>query len=161
MDYRRARTAGGTYFFTVNLADRGADTLVRHVTALRAAMTAVRKAHPYALLAMVVLPDPLHSIWRLPAGDANYALRWALIKGSFSRSLPRNEIISASRQGKRERGIWQRRYWEHLVCFLSWLLVHLGEGGKEWLEGGQENRGINAREVFSLAFMPRKSLDAL
>jgi hypothetical protein len=48
-----------------------------------------------------------------------------------------------------------------LVCFLSWLLVHLGEGGKEWLEGGQENRGINAREVFSLAFMPRKSLDAL
>jgi len=48
-----------------------------------------------------------------------------------------------------------------LVCFLSWLLVHLGEGGKEWLEGGQGNRGINAREVFSLAFMPRKSLDAL
>jgi hypothetical protein len=48
-----------------------------------------------------------------------------------------------------------------LVCFLSWLLAHLGEGGKEWLEGGQENRGINAREVFSLAFMPRKSLDAL
>jgi hypothetical protein len=44
---------------------------------------------------------------------------------------------------------------------LSWLLVHLGEGGKEWLEGGQENRGINAREVFSLAFMPRKPLDAL
>jgi len=48
-----------------------------------------------------------------------------------------------------------------LVCFLSWLLVHLGEGGRERLEGGQENRGINAREVFSLAFMPRKSLDPL
>jgi putative transposase len=76
---------------------------------------AVRKAHPYALLAMVVLPEHLHSIWRLPAGDANFALRWALIKGGFSRSLPRNEIISASRQGKRERGIWQRRYWEHHI----------------------------------------------
>ena len=115
MDYRRARTAGGTYFFTVNLADRGADTLVRHITTLRAVMTAVRKAHPSALLAMVVLPEHLHTIWRLPAGDANFALRWALIKGGFSRSLPRNEVISVSRQGKRERGIWQRRYWEHQI----------------------------------------------
>ncbi len=46
MDYRRANTPGGTYFFTVDLADRGSDALVRHIEALRAAMMAVTKAHP-------------------------------------------------------------------------------------------------------------------
>ena len=64
---------------------------------------------------MVVLPEHLHAIWRLPAGDANFALRWSLIKAGFSRSLPRNEVISASRQSKRERGVWQRRYWKHQI----------------------------------------------
>ncbi len=84
MDYRRAQTPGGTYFFTVNLADRDSDTLVRHIETLRTAMTTVRKAHPFRLLAMVVLPEHLHAIWRLPAGDANFALRWSLIKSGFS-----------------------------------------------------------------------------
>ncbi len=115
MDYRRANTPGGTYFFTVNLADRGSDTLVRHIEALRDAMAAVKQAHPYTLLAMVVLPEHLHAIWRLPAGDANFALRWSLIKAGFSRQLPKDEVIGGSRQSKRERGIWQRRYWEHQI----------------------------------------------
>ena len=64
---------------------------------------------------MVVFPEHLHAIWRLPAGDTNFALRWSLIKAGFSRSLPRNEVISASRQSKRERGVWQRRYWKHQI----------------------------------------------
>ena len=99
MDYRRAQTPGGTCFFTVNLADPDSDTLVRHLEALRTAMTTVREAHPFKLLAMVVLPEHLHAIWRLPAGDANFALRWSLIKAGFSRSLPRSEPISIRRLG--------------------------------------------------------------
>ncbi|HMW57380.1 MAG TPA: transposase [Accumulibacter sp.] len=59
MDYRRAQTPGGTCFFTVNLADPDSDTLVRHLEALRTAMTTVREAHPFKLLAMVVLPNHL------------------------------------------------------------------------------------------------------
>ena len=51
----------------------------------------------------------------LPADDKNYATRWRLIKGGFSRQLPKHERISKSRQRKGERGIWQRRYWEHLI----------------------------------------------
>ncbi|HTE14361.1 MAG TPA: transposase [Burkholderiales bacterium] len=64
---------------------------------------------------MVILPEHLHAIWVLPPGDANFPTRWALIKAGFSRGLPANERISSSRQGKGERGIWQRRYWEHLI----------------------------------------------
>jgi putative transposase len=113
MQYRRADAAGGTYFFTVNLAERRSDVLVRHIDDLRADIKSVKDSHPFAILAMVVLPEHLHAIWRLPSGDADYPMRWSLIKAGFSRRLAKGEHIRASRQAKRERGIWQRRYWEH------------------------------------------------
>ena len=65
---------------------------------------------------MVVMPDHLHTIWQLPDDDCDYAMRWNLIKRSFSRELPKsNELIGISRQDKQERGIWQRRHWEHQI----------------------------------------------
>ena len=63
----------------------------------------------------LVLPEHLHAIWALPAGDVDYALRWRLIKTVFSRGLAKAERISQSRRERGERGIWQRRYWEHTV----------------------------------------------
>jgi putative transposase len=63
----------------------------------------------------VVLPDHLHAIWSLPENDLDFATRWRLIKSALSRTLPRDERISASRASKGERGIWQRRYWEHTL----------------------------------------------
>lgn len=115
MRYRRADAAGGTYFFTVNLADRRSDSLVRHIDELRTAMKTVIVSHPFAIPAMVVLPEHLHAIWRLPKDDADYPTRWALIKAGFSRQFPKDEQVGASRRSKRERGIWQRRYWEHQI----------------------------------------------
>ncbi|WP_199710694.1 REP-associated tyrosine transposase [Noviherbaspirillum cavernae] len=64
---------------------------------------------------MVVLPDHLHAIWRMPEGDADFPLRWSLTKAAFSRALPKTEAIRPSRRMKRERGIWQHRYWEHQI----------------------------------------------
>lgn len=125
MHYRRATAAGGTFFFTVNLADRSVDTLVRHIAELRTAIHQVKTAHPFTLLAMVVLPEHLHAIWRLPEGDADYPMRWSLIKAGFSRRLAKNEAISASRRDKRERGIWQRRYWEHQIRDEADLVRHV------------------------------------
>jgi putative transposase len=115
MRYRRAKTAGGYYFFTVNLADRNTDMLVEHIAVLRAAILRVKQAHPFSIVAMVVLPEHLHAVWRLPSGDADYPMRWSLIKSGFSRQMARAERIRPSRQTKRERGIWQRRYWEHQI----------------------------------------------
>ena len=83
--------------------------------ALRAVTALVKERHPFHIDAMVVLPDHLHTIWTLPAGDADYPARWMLIKAGFSRQVPRGERINASRRGKGERGIWQRRYWEHTI----------------------------------------------
>ena len=62
-----------------------------------------------------MLPEHLHCVLTLPPGDSDFSLRWRLIKTAFSRALPREERISATRQKYGERGIWQRHYWEHLI----------------------------------------------
>jgi putative transposase len=113
--YRRNFVSGGSYFFTVNLADRRSRLLTTYIALLRDAFSHARARHPFSIEATVVLPDHLHAIWRLPEGDCDFALRWRLIKGAFSRSLPNTERVSMSRLERGERGIWQRRYWEHTL----------------------------------------------
>jgi putative transposase len=115
MRYRRVVAKGGTYFFTLNLADRSSALLVQHVAVLRRVIQQVRSAHPFEIQAIVVLPDHLHTIFTLPPGDAEYGMRWSLIKAGFSRGFSAGEQVSSSRLHKRERGIWQRRYWEHQI----------------------------------------------
>jgi putative transposase len=115
MRYRRANIAGATYFFTVNLADRKSHLLIEQIDLLRSVVRKIRHSHPFDIIAMVVLPDHLHAIWRLPENDANFPLRWSLIKATFSRAMPKTEVILHSKKMKRERGIWQRRYWEHQI----------------------------------------------
>jgi putative transposase len=115
-DYRRAWQTGGTYFFTVNLLQRqGNDLLTRHVDVLRETVRAVRRRHPFYIHGWVILPDHLHCVIELPVEDADFATRWRLIKMGFSKALPREENISVARLRRGERGIWQRRYWEHLI----------------------------------------------
>lgn len=115
MRYRRTTVAGGSYFFTVNLADRKRTLLVDHVDILRKVIRKVKAKHPFDIDAMVILPDHLHAIWTLPEGDRDYPTRWMLIKAGFSRHMPKGERRSQSRMRKGERSIWQRRYWEHMI----------------------------------------------
>ena len=82
--YRRNLIAGGTFFFTVTLVDRASQALVVHVDALRAAMRQTRRSYPFAIDAVVVLPDHLHIVMTLPEGDADYPNRWRLIKRRFT-----------------------------------------------------------------------------
>lgn len=119
-EYRRVRTAGGTYFFTVNshLRQPILTTLfVRH--ALRAGILRARQTLPFKIEAWVLLPDHLHTIWTLPPEDHNYSARWAIIKRQVSRGcgkqLQSPDQVSASRQKRRESSLWQRRFWEHQI----------------------------------------------
>jgi putative transposase len=108
-NYRRIFVAGATWFFTVNLARRDIQSmLVEHIEELRQAFRYVQQWRVFQIDAIVILPDHLHSIWTLPDGDSDYSTRWNLIKGHFSRHIARGETISASRQRKRERGIYPR-----------------------------------------------------
>ena len=116
MNYRRAWHMGGTYFFTVNLLQRKNNRLlVEHVDVLRRVVKTVKASHPFTIHAWVVLPEHLHCVIELPKGDADFKTRWMLIKMLFSKAIPKTEYVSKIRQQRRERGIWQRRYWEHLI----------------------------------------------
>jgi putative transposase len=114
--YRRMFRAGGTYFFTVNLLERrGNDLLVRYIDVLREAVRVVKARYPFVIHAWVVLPEHTHFVIELPEGDCDYSLRIRLIKAYFSRHLPKDEMRNLARQRRHERGIWQRRFWEHLI----------------------------------------------
>ena len=116
MDYRRAWHSGGTYFFTVNLLQRKNNRLLlEHIQTLRLAVAQVKKSYPFIIHAWVVLPEHLHCVIELPEGDADFKTRWILTKMLFSKAIPKIELRSAVRIKRRERGIWQRRYWEHLI----------------------------------------------
>ncbi|MDP2832024.1 MAG: transposase [Pseudomonadota bacterium] len=114
-DYRRNRVPGGTYFFTVNLLERSNTLLVSHVDALREAVRKVRAARPFHIDAWVVLPEHMHAVWTLPPGDTDYSARWKAIKIAFAKAIPSTEFRSAVRVTRGERGIWQRRFWEHTI----------------------------------------------
>jgi len=113
--YRRAIIPGGTFFFTVAIADRSGDLLIRAVDRLRGVYRAVQERQPFETVAICILPDHLHAIWALPDNDTDFSQRWSLIKSGFSRGLNVTAARSARQIVKREKGIWQRRYWEHAI----------------------------------------------
>jgi len=115
MRYRRSDVAGGTYFFTVNLQNRNHTTLIDEIDLLRLVFSSTKTRHPFEIEAMVVLPDHLHCIWTLPPDEHDFAKRWRVIKAAFSRGIAKSNSVNEGEVRRRERGIWQRRYWEHLI----------------------------------------------
>jgi len=114
-DYLRSRVPGGCYFFTVTLRNRRSNLLVERVDLLRDCVTRARAAAPFHIDAWVVLPDHMHCVWSLPEGDADYSSRWLRIKQRFSMALPKTEARTAVMVARGDRGIWQRRFWEHTI----------------------------------------------
>jgi putative transposase len=109
-NYRRTVLPGGVFFFTVVTRDRTPIfTSEAPVDHLREAFRKVRKARPFVVDAVVVLPDHLHCIWRLPFDDTDFSTRWREIKKAASRA------ISPASDWRNERGVWQRRFWEHAL----------------------------------------------
>lgn len=111
--YIRSHTAGATFFFTVVLQERGGRWLTDHAPLLRDSFRRALLRHPFAIDAIVVLPDHLHAIWTLPPGDADVSVRWQMIKRGFTRRLAQANLLAA-RQGD-DRPLWQRRFWEHPI----------------------------------------------
>jgi len=122
--YRRFWSPGGTFFFTVAIADRSSDLLVKHIDLLRETYRLESRRRPFETVAICILPDHLHAIWTLPEGDADYPGRWSRIKSGFSRKFPVGPR-SASARAKREKGFWQRRYWEHTIRDETDLVRHI------------------------------------
>ncbi|MCB1390260.1 MAG: transposase [Rhodobacteraceae bacterium] len=147
--YRRPFVPGARVFFTVTLAARGDDLLLREVGALREAVRQTRDERPFGIDAWVVLPDHMHCVWALPPGDAGYAVRMGAIKARFTRAVHRSGFTPAlvpdnpygaggarvrdgeesrgePRPTKSEHGVWQKRYWEHHIRDEADWRAHVG-----------------------------------
>ena len=135
--YIRPRLPGASIFFSVALAARGSDLLLRNIGILRQSVRVTRAERPFGMNAWVVLPDHMHCVWTLPEGDADYSTRMAAIKARFTMAVRRSGFTPTlpanpygakggrSRTGtekrvgvnpdlhKDEAPIWQKRFWEH------------------------------------------------
>jgi putative transposase len=119
-EYKRLFRPGGTYFFTVVTFDRKEIfCTTRARTYLRMAIAEVRTLRPFEILGIVLLPNHCHCIWKMPPDDNDFSVRWGMIKRRFTKSWSadggRDVPVSASRSKRGEHGIWQRRFWEHLI----------------------------------------------
>ena len=118
--YRRYYRHGGSFFFTVVTARRARIlTSALGRVCLRSALHDCLARFPFRLNAIVLLPDHLHAIWTLPHDDEDFSKRWGYIKKTFTQLyLGRGGLespVSSSQSRERRRGIWQRRFWEHLI----------------------------------------------
>jgi putative transposase len=143
-NYRRAFIPGGCWFFTVNLLEGRQSLLVDHIAILREAVANTQQKYPWTIDAFVVLPDHIHTIWTLPSRDSDFSIRWRLIKTRFAKAPPNSERLSPVRVARNERGIWQRRFWEHLIrdeadyarhveyCYINPVKHHLVARVRDW-----------------------------
>ena len=124
VQYRRDKTGGGTYFFTLVLKDRCSKLLTRYITLLRRCFRRAKKNNEFRIKALVILPDHLHMIMILPEVDSDYSTRIRQIKTYFVKEL----ILIGEELIKNQRGeypIWQRRFWEHRIRSDSDLQAHV------------------------------------
>lgn len=129
-DYRRVRVEGGTYFFTVVTYHRHPILISKAAMKfLHAAWSETQARFPFTTMAICLLPDHLHCIWKLPDGDTDYSLRWNMVKGLFSKRYIKEfgpvEQLNALQHKRREAAIWQRRFWEHTILDDDDLETHI------------------------------------
>jgi len=122
--YIRSRRLGGTFFFTARTARKGTDLLLRDIDLLRRVMRQTRARHPFEIDEIVVLGDVIHTLWTLPAGDSDYSTRWRMLKSLFSRACPAPDVGDTVRLRPGEKGIWQRRFWEHTIRDAADMAAH-------------------------------------
>lgn len=119
VEYRRVEAVGATMFFTVVTDGRRPILAGRAIDIFRAAVAEEIHIRPFTIDAAVILPDHLHMIWTLPPGDEKFSIRWSRIKGRFTRAFlaagGEEGVRSSSRVEREERGVWQRRFWDHVI----------------------------------------------
>ncbi len=118
MRYRRQQGKGTTYFFTVVTYQRRKILCKKdNIALIHEAFNYVKERQPFEIDAFVIMPDHIHCVWSLPDGDADFSMRWRMIKSYFTKrcEIKYKSMRSASRLDKGEQAVWQRRFWEHQI----------------------------------------------
>jgi putative transposase len=117
--------SGSTYFFTARLTDRSGTLLVNEIDHLRDATRRTMSRYPFRIDAIAVLPSTIHTLWTLPPDDDDVSVRWSMLKSLFSRGLPSPAYRAPGQIRRGDKGIWQRRFWQHLIGDADDYAAHL------------------------------------
>jgi len=127
MQYRRAFIENSYIFITV-VACKRRDILIKNIDLLRRSFKNAKRFYSFEIYSAVILPDHFHLIIK-PENIDEYPKIIKLIKSYFSKNIDISSIkdyeLSTSRQSKKEKDIWQRRYWEHTIIDENDLYKHL------------------------------------
>ena len=122
-EYESLFHPGRTWFFTLNLAEKGSTLLTRHAALLAESSRDVEGLYPFQTIATVILPDHLHTIWTLPEDDSDYDRRISHLQSGFTRRvLEAGHVSSKSRKPAQ----WQGRYWDYQIRDMVDLERHIG-----------------------------------
>ncbi|MEL6886108.1 MAG: transposase [Pseudomonadota bacterium] len=122
--YLRPSRPGSCIFFTARAAVRGTDLFVREIELLRHATRKTRARYPFEITEIVVLGDVIHTLWTMPEDDGDFSIRWRMLKSLFSRGVPAPEGTEVRTLRLGEKGVWQRRFWEHAIRDADDLAAH-------------------------------------
>ena len=118
-------------FFTLVTNNR-IPILINNMEILRKSFIYTKQKFSYEIISAVVLNDHIHIILKLQK-TTDYPEIIRLIKyyfsihidvGGHADALPTLQV-SESKNKKREKGIWQRRYWEHTIRDENDLNMHI------------------------------------
>lgn len=120
---------GTMYFFTL-VAHERRDIFCQEdfLSAFKNAIKEVRQTHPFQVIAWVQLPDHLHCILQFEE-DTDFGKIWGMIKRLTTKACPQYHLpieqLSYSKVSRNEKGLWQRRFYEHMIRNEQDLIQHL------------------------------------
>jgi len=110
-NFRRYYQNNNIVFITIVTYNRN-PVLIENITLLRNAFKAI--LYEYKIIAGIVLPEHIHLLLQCPdAGNFHKII--ASFKVNFSKQMPFNEMQTYEQKQRREKGIWQRKYYDHII----------------------------------------------
>ena len=113
-NYKRMYLQEYNYVFFTIVTNNREDILVKNINLLRDSFRYALQNFEFNIIAICVMQNHLHMILNVK-NIKEYPKIIYSIKFYFSHRLNKNNNISESKLKKGEKGIWQRRYWEHTI----------------------------------------------
>lgn len=127
MHYKRYYIENSYIFITIVTYYRN-HFLLNHIDLLKQAFKYTKTKYEFSIIAISVLKDHIHLII-YPQNITDYPNIIKTFKAYFSKNIDVNQIpnyiITESKLRKNEKGIWQSRYWAHVIIDEKDLYKHL------------------------------------
>lgn len=129
-NYKRLYVDGNNYIFFTIVTQYRIKILISNIELLRESLKHAMNKYKFEIFSIVVLEDHIHMILKID-NIKEYPKIIYSFKNYISRKISEEvteinkERLSDSKKKRKEKGIWQRRYWEHTIRDENDLYKHL------------------------------------